>query len=133
LQHMSAGTGIMHSEFNPSATEPVHLYQIWLLPARRGLTPSYAQRAFPAAGRQGRPQLVAAPDGQDGALRIHQDARLYLAAIDPGQEVAHALAPGRHAWLQVLRGGVNVDGEELNAGDGLAISEESQLAVRASG
>ncbi len=129
LQRMSAGTGIMHSEFNPSPAEPVHLYQIWLLPARRGLTPSYEQKAFAADDKRGRLRLVASPDGADGALLIHQDARLYLATLGDADTVTHELAPGRHAWLQVLRGSVRVGSLMLTAGDGLAISEESRVAV----
>src|SRR3954469_5108947 len=131
LQRMTAGTGISHSEFNPSQTEPVHLYQIWLLPEREGLEPSYEQRAFPEAERRNRLRLVASPDGADGSLAIRQDARLYLATLDGGRWISHDLAPGRHAWLQVLRGGVDVNGLALAAGDGAALSDESGLAIRA--
>jgi redox-sensitive bicupin YhaK (pirin superfamily) len=131
LQRMSAGTGIRHSEFNPSATEPVHLYQIWLLPDRQGLTPSYEQKAFPAAEKAGRFRLVASPDARDGSLAIHQDATLYLATLEKGQEVRHDLKPGRHAWLQVLRGAVAVNDQALSAGDGVAVSDEAALRVRA--
>jgi redox-sensitive bicupin YhaK (pirin superfamily) len=133
LQRMSAGTGVMHSEFNPSSREPVHLYQIWLLPQRRGLTPSYEQKAFAAEERRGRLRLVAAPDGADGALVIHQDARLYLATLEEGEAVTHELQPGRHAWLQALRGRVRVGSLTLAAGDGVAISEESSVAVTGNG
>ena len=131
LQHMSAGTGIQHSEFNPSDTEPVHLYQIWLFPERRGLTPSYGQRAFPEAERRNRLRLVASPDGADGSLTIRQDARLYLASLDAGREVNHAVAPDRHAWLQVLRGGVQLGDARLAAGDGAALSAAPGVAVQA--
>src|SRR4051812_2353583 len=133
LQRMTAGTGITHSEFNPSQSEPVHLYQIWLLPEREGLEPSYEQRAFPDAGRHNRLRLVASPDGGDGSLTIRQDARLYLATLDGGHEVTHEVGAGRHAWVQVLRGGVTLNGQGLSAGDGAAVSEESGLAVRAEG
>jgi redox-sensitive bicupin YhaK (pirin superfamily) len=133
LQRMTAGTGIMHSEFNPSDADPVHLYQIWLLPERRGLEPSYEQKAFPAGERHNRLRLVAAPDGRDGALAIRQDARLYLGTLDGGREVTHDLAPGRHAWVQVLRGTVSLNGADLAAGDGAAVSDESRLALRAGG
>src|SRR5947209_12400861 len=133
VQRMTAGTGIRHSEFNPSAEEPVHLYQIWLLPERTGLAPSYEQKAFAGADKQDRWRLVASPDGRDGSLTIRQDARLYLAALTGAQELRHELADGRHAWLQVLRGTVTVNGAELAAGDGAAISEEAALTVRASG
>ncbi len=133
LQRMTAGTGITHSEFNPSATEPVHLYQIWLFPEREGLTPSYEQKAFPEAERQNQLRLVAAPDGQDGALAIRQDARLYLSAIDDGQQVAHTIGAGRHAWVQVLRGQVEVNAKALDAGDGAAVSDESEITIRSRG
>jgi len=130
FQRMSAGTGITHSEFNPSSTEPVHLYQIWLFPAERDIEPSYEQKAFDAKERHKRLRLVASRDADDGSLRIHQDARIYLATLDKGSEVQHDLAPSRHAWLQVLRGNVTVGSHELSAGDGVAVSDESSLAVR---
>jgi redox-sensitive bicupin YhaK (pirin superfamily) len=133
LQRMTAGTGIAHSEFNPSESEPVHLYQIWLLPEREGLEPSYEQRAFPEADRRDRLRLVASPDGRDGSLTIRQDARLYLATLGDGREVAHDVAPGRHAWLQVLRGDVSLNDVRLAAGDGAAASDETALAIRAEG
>lgn len=131
FQHMSAGTGIRHSEFNPSRTEPVHLYQIWLLPARTGLPPTYRQKWFPDDEKRGRWRLVASPDGRDGSLTIRQDARIFLALLDPGQQTAHELPPGRHAWLQVLRGAVELGDDSLAAGDGAAVSDERHLAVRA--
>ncbi len=121
LQRMTAGTGITHSEFNPSPTEPVHLYQIWLLPDREGLKPSYEQRAFPEEEQQNRLRLVASPDGSDGSLTIRQDARLFLATLDGDREVAHEVASGRHGWVQVLRGGVSLNGLTLSAGDGAAV------------
>src|SRR3954468_6316392 len=117
LQRMTAGTGITHSEFNPSEAEPVHLYQIWLMPEREGLEPSYEQRAFPEDERRNRLRLVASPDGHDGSLTIRQDARLYLGTLDGGREVSHELMPGRHAWLQVLRGDLTLNGMALSAGD----------------
>ncbi|MDX1946968.1 MAG: pirin family protein [Pirellulaceae bacterium] len=131
LQRMSAGSGIRHSEFNPSATEPTHLYQIWLLPRQPGLTPSYEQKAIDPAGRQGRWQLAAAPDGANGALTIQTDARIWLADLTAGSNLSHELAPGRHGWLQVLRGSVALAGQALAAGDGAAISGEAQLAISA--
>jgi redox-sensitive bicupin YhaK (pirin superfamily) len=131
LQRMTAGTGISHSEFNPSQTEPVHLYQIWLLPEREGLDPSYEQKAFSEEERHNRLHLVASPDGSDGSLTIRQDARLYLATLDEGHEVSKDVRPGRHAWLQVLRGNVRLNGQAISAGDGAAVSEESALAIRA--
>jgi redox-sensitive bicupin YhaK (pirin superfamily) len=133
LQRMTAGTGIVHSEKNPSATDPVHLYQIWILPEREGLEPSYEQRAFPADGRRNRLRLVASADGRDGSLTIRQDASLYLAALDAGREVSHVLTTGRHAWLQVLRGTVELNGRRLAEGDGAGVSEEPVLSIRADG
>lgn len=131
LQRMTAGRGIQHSEFNPSDRDPVHLYQIWILPREKGLTPSYEQKAFAAAERHNRWRLVASPDGTDGSLTIQTDAKLYLATLEKDQSVVHELKPGRHAWLQVLRGEVQVGEVSLTAGDGLAVTEEQALAVRA--
>jgi redox-sensitive bicupin YhaK (pirin superfamily) len=133
FQRMSAGTGVRHSEFNPSASEWVHLYQIWLLPAERGIEPSYEQRAFPVEQQQGRLRLVASPDAADGSLTIHQDAKIYLATLAARQPVAHPLAPGRHAWLQVLRGNATLNGQPLATSDGAAISEERQLTIVSDG
>jgi redox-sensitive bicupin YhaK (pirin superfamily) len=131
LQRMTAGTGVRHSEFNPSSSEWVHLYQIWLLPDRKGLTPSYEELALGDEEKRGRFRLVASPEGAAGGLTIHQDARLYLASLLPGQDVAHEIARGRAAWLQVLRGTVNVLGNSLSAGDGVAVTEENAISVRA--
>lgn len=131
LQRMSAGTGIRHSEFNPSESEPVHLYQIWLLPDQRGVTPSYEQRSFSEEEKRGRFRLVASPDGAEDSLTIHQDARLYLASLTSGQVVSHALGNGRAAWLQVLRGAVDSFDTNLSAGEGLAITDETAVEVRA--
>ena len=131
LQRMTAGTGISHSESNGSPTDPVHLYQIWLAPEREGLEPGYEQKAFPEGGRRNRLQLVASPDGRDGSLTVRQDARIFLGALDDGAEVAHEPAAGRHAWLQVLRGRVALNGRPLAAGDGAAVSGETRLDVRA--
>jgi redox-sensitive bicupin YhaK (pirin superfamily) len=129
FQRMSAGAGIRHSEFNPSATEPVHLYQIWLLPLTRGITPGYEQKRFDATEKQNSLRLVASPDGAAGSLTIHQNARIYLASLDAGANVHHELAAGRHAWLQVLRGEVSVNGARLETSDGLAASDERQLTI----
>jgi len=131
FQHMSAGTGIRHSEFNPSDAEPVHLYQIWLLPEKSGLQPSYSQKAFAAEGRQDRWQIVASKDARDGSLRINQDAAIQLANLSAGSNLASELALGRHAWLQVLRGTVTLNGQLLRTSDGAAISEESSLILAA--
>ena len=130
VQRMSAGTGVTHSEFNASRTEPVHFLQIWILPDRTGLAPSYEQRRFPEEERRGRLRLVASPDGADGSVTVHQDARLLAALLAPGQAVGHALAPGRHAWVQVARGAVEVSGQRLSAGDGAALSGETEVALR---
>ena len=132
VQYMSAGTGIRHSEFNPSNTDPVHLYQIWLLPRQTGLPPRYEQRTYPVADRQGGWQAVAAGDGRDGAIPIQQEATVFLADLSAGDSLSYALAPSRHAWLQVLSGSVTCAGLELSAGDGLAISEQPELMVCAS-
>ena len=131
LQRMTAGTGVRHSEFNPSDKEWVHLYQIWLLPQRKGLKPSYEELAVGEEEKRGRFRLVASPDGAAGSLTIHQDARLYLASLLPGEGVAHAIEPGRAAWLQVLRGSVNVLGNDLSAGDGVAVTDENAISVQA--
>lgn len=129
FQRMSAGTGITHSEFNPSDTEPVHLYQIWLFPERKGIEPSYEQKQFPDAKITNRLRLVASPDASDGSLMIHQDARIYLAKLGSGKQLVHELAADRHAWLQVLRGDVALNGEELKTSDGAAVSDESRIEI----
>jgi hypothetical protein len=128
---MTAGTGVTHSEFNPSRTEPVHFLQIWILPERKGLAPSYEQRAFSDAERQGRLRLVASRDGREGSVRIHQEVALLTALLEPADEVAHALRPGRYAWVQVARGRVLLNGSPLAEGDGAAASEEDRLRLRA--
>ena len=131
FQRMTAGTGITHSEFNPSAGEPVHLYQIWLYPDQKGLTPSYEQKRFPEAGRENQLRLVASRDATDGSLRIHQDACIFLSKLEAGNEVSHPIEPGRHAWLQVLRGAVTLDNHSLTTSDGAAISGEAKVTIRA--
>jgi quercetin 2,3-dioxygenase len=128
LQHMSAGTGVMHSEFNASAKEPVHLLQIWILPERRGLKPSYEQLAFADADLRNQFALVAGPEAP---LTIHQDANLYIARLDDGARATHRLAVGRHAWVQVAKGSIVVNGKELTAGDGAAVSNEAEVRVEA--
>ena len=131
LQRITAGTGVRHSEFNPSDTESVHLYQIWLLPERKGLEPGYEQIVVEEAQKRGRFHLVASPDGADGSLTIRQDARLYLASLLPGEAAAQQIERGRAAWLQVLRGKVSVLGNDLSAGDGAAITDEKAVVVQA--
>lgn len=131
LQHMSAGRGIVHSEMNASRTEPLHLLQVWIEPARRGLDPHYEQRAFAADLRSGRLAVVASPDGRDGSLRIAQDATLAVATLRAGEAVSHPLAPGRRAWVQVARGSVDLAGLRLGAGDGAALEDEAEVGLRA--
>ena len=129
FQRMSAGTGITHSEFNPSDTEPVHLYQIWLFPERKGIEPSYEQKQFSDASRRNRLRLVASPEGENGSLTIHQDSRILLSSLDERQRVTPQIRPGRHAWLQLLRGRAAVNGHSLDTSDGVAISEENELEI----
>ncbi|HKD38051.1 MAG TPA: pirin family protein [Pirellulales bacterium] len=133
FQRMSAGTGVTHSEFNPSQSELVHFYQIWLLPRETGIEPSYEQRPFLDEEKRGRLRLVASPDGADGSLTIQQDAKIYLATLADGQSLNQDFAPGRHAWLQVLRGKVNVNEATLDTSDGLAASNEPRLSITANG
>jgi quercetin 2,3-dioxygenase len=129
-QRMSAGTGVCHSEANSSKTDPAHLLQIWILPDRRGHEPGYEQKAFPEAEKRSKLRLIASPDGKDGSVTIHQDARLYASLLKPGQEVKYELDKGRYAWLQVARGAVELNGQSLNQGDGAAVSEEKTLAIK---
>ena len=130
-QRMSAGTGVRHSEANASSTDAAHLLQIWILPDRRGHEPGYEQKAFPEAEKRGKLRLIASPDGSDGSVTIHQDAKLYVSLLQLGQEVSHELGKGRYAWLQVARGTVELNGQSLNQGDGAAISDEQRLTVKA--
>ncbi len=129
FQRMSAGTGIRHSEFNPSAKQPVHLYQIWLLPLTKGIKPGYEQKKFEENEKQNALRLVASPDGDVGSLTIHQNTRIYLASLEAGAAVEHDLAIGRYAWLQVLRGEVRVNGTQLETSDGVAVSDERRLTI----
>ncbi len=131
VQRMSAGRGVTHSEFNPSNVERVHFLQIWILPNARGLPPSYEQRRFPSEDRRGRLRLLAAADGRDGAVTIHQDVDLFGTVLEGGLQVRHELRPGRHAWVQVARGSVDVNGRPLAVGDGAALSDERVVELRA--
>jgi len=131
-QRMTAGTGVTHSEFNASKTEPVHLLQMWLLPDRRGLAPGYEQRNFAEAERRGMMRLIASPDGADGSVTIHQDARLYDGVMDAGESIALPLDAKRKGWLHVARGAIKVNDAMLGAGDGAAIENESALKLAAS-
>ena len=128
-QAMHAGTGITHSEFNPSDAEPVHLLQIWVFPDRRGHTPGYQQRRFADEETAGKWRLAASPDGADGSLVIHQDARVYQTRLGKGQAVRHELRPGRAAYLHVATGAAAVNGRELIAGDGLVVEGEPTVEV----
>ena len=129
VQRMSAGTGVTHSEFNASKTEPVHLLQIWMFPERKGIKPSYEQKMFSEADKRSRLRLVASPDGRDGSVTIHQDNELYATVLRKGDQVRHELKPERHAWVQVARGSVKLNGQELAEGDGAAISEEKAIEL----
>jgi quercetin 2,3-dioxygenase len=131
VQRMSAGTGVAHSEFNGSKEEPVHFFQIWIVPEKDGIAPGYEQKLFPDEERRSQLRLLAAPGGENGALRIHSDARLYTSILDRGQRVEHKLGPGRGAWIQVARGSVEVNGTTLSEGDGAAIENETLLAIAA--
>lgn len=130
IQRMTAGTGITHSEFNPSRTEPVHLLQIWILPERRGLIPSYEQKKFLQEEKQGRFRLIASRDGREGSVTIHQDAKVYSACLDKQESAVLGLNPERHAWVQVARGSVVLNGVDLRAGDGAALSSEEEIKVK---
>jgi len=130
VQRMTAGTGIRHSEFNPSKTEPVHLLQIWLLPQQRGLVPDYEQKNFSEADKRGRLRLIAAPDARDGALAIHQDVELFASVLGPNERATYDLRDGRSAWLQVARGQVALNGRSLADGDGAAVTDEKQLDLK---
>ena len=132
-QVMSAGTGIRHSEFNASETDPVHLLQIWMLPARAGLVPRYDQKRYPIAEEPGKLHLIGAKDARDGAVLIQQDIDLWAGRLGPGDVVRHELAPGRHAWVQVATGSASVNGTKLAAGDGAAVTGERALEIAGAG
>lgn len=130
-QRMSAGTGIQHSEYNHSHTTPVHFLQIWIVPDRLGLVPGYEQKTFPLEDKTGKLKLLASHDGREGSITVHQEVELYVAALHPGEAVTHRLRPQRHAWLQVARGRVALNGLPLQEGDGAAISMEAALDIQA--
>jgi quercetin 2,3-dioxygenase len=133
VQRMSAGTGVAHSEFNASTDQPVHFLQIWLLPSERGLPPSYEQKTFAPAERQGRLRVVASPDGREGSVTVHSDATVYGTLLAGGESVELPLAQGRHAWVQVARGQARVAGQTLAAGDAAAVSQEPAVKVEGLG
>lgn len=130
VQRMTAGTGIRHSEFNPSDTQRVHLYQIWILPEKNGLELGYEQTYFAPETKKGKLKLVASRAGGDGSVRINQDVALYGSILAKGETVSHDLAENRYGWLQVVKGSLELNGEFLNASDGAAISDESRLKIK---
>lgn len=132
VQKMSAGTGVAHSEFNASKEEPVHFLQIWIQPTQRGLEPSYEQKPFTREEKQGRLRVVASPDGRDGSVTINSDAVVHAGIFDEGESSELALAKGRHAWVHVARGKVRVNGKDLQAGDGAALSDEPAVKIEGS-
>lgn len=129
VQRMSAGTGILHSEYNASDTDPVHFLQIWVLPEANGIDPGYEQTYFAPEDKQGRLRLVGSRDGRAGSVTIHQDLDLYATILNPQQSVTHSLKTGRLAWVHVAKGAVNLNGHDLTAGDGAAISEEATFTL----
>jgi redox-sensitive bicupin YhaK (pirin superfamily) len=131
VQRMSAGTGVQHSEFNPSKSEPVHFLQIWIIPEQRGIEPSWEQRTFDPSKAKGGFMVVASPDARDGSLKVHQDVVLWSGALKKGESSSVSIADGRHAWVQVARGSVEVNGKSLEAGDGAALSSESKVELGA--
>lgn len=130
VQRMTAGTGISHSEYNPSSSDIAHFLQIWILPDRAGLPPSYEQIAFPLEERLGQLRLIASPDGRDGSVTVHQDAELYNAVLEPEQQVSYAIKPDRHVWLQVARGSIVVNAQALDTGDAIGIDEAQTLTIQ---
>lgn len=129
VQRMSAGTGVLHSEYNASPTDPLHFLQIWIAPRERRLSPSYEQKRFGDEDKRGRLCLVASPDGADGSVQIHQDASMFATLLDAGQSVSHTIANGRKGWLHVVQGAVEVNGLPMQGGDGLAITGEEALEI----
>lgn len=129
-QRMTAGSGIRHSEFNPSDKETAHLLQIWILPEKNGLKPSYEQKSFPETEKRGKRRIVASRDGAEGSVKINQDAQLYVSLLAPGQEVTHDFGKGRYGWLQVAKGDVELNGKALAQGDGAAIGNEDRITIK---
>ena len=130
VQRMTAGTGVLHSEYS-SPTDKTHLLQIWILPEKKNLEPGYEQKVFSSEEKRGRLRLVASRGGDDGSVTINQDVNLYASILNSGQYVSHDLSEGRHAWLQVISGSLDLNGEKLNTGDGASVSDERSLAIRA--
>ncbi len=133
VQRMSAGTGIMHSEYNHSDIEPVHFLQIWILPDKKGIEPGYEQKTFTNEEKSGTLRLVGSRDGREGSITIHQDVNLYATLLKDGEEVSHCLANERVIWVQVVRGAVQLNHQSLTAGDGVAIAQEENITLRGAG
>lgn len=133
VQRMSAGSGVLHSEFNPSDIEPVHFLQIWILPDQKGIVPGYGEKRFDDDDKRGRLRLIASPDGADGSVSIHADVRVYASILARGESVTHAVRPGRHAWIQVAGGAVQAAGTSLEAGDGAATSDPGEISMEGQG
>lgn len=131
VQRMSAGTGVTHSEYNHSETDPVHFLQIWILPNQKGLKPGYEQKTYSNAEKQGQLRLIVSPDGREGSVTIHQDANIYTTLLDAGQLVSYPVKADRHVWVQVIQGDVLLNDQLLSAGDGAAVSNEHQLVMEA--
>jgi hypothetical protein len=129
VQRLSAGSGVRHSEFNPSPDEPVHFLQIWIQPNERGIPPGYEQKRFDAASKRGRLRLIASRDAREGSVTIHQDADVYAGLFDEGESAIHALAPGRRAYVHVARGAISVNGQVLNAGDAAKLSDVTEVKL----
>ena len=129
VQRMSAGTGIRHSEFNASATDPVHFLQIWIMPEQKGLEPSYEEKHYPPEAKRGQLKLVGSRDGRDNSVKIHQDVNLYITSLSKGDRLSHQLQDNRVVWLQVAKGSILLNDRLLRAGDGAAISDETQIAI----
>lgn len=133
VQRMSAGTGVLHSEFNPSETEPVHFLQIWILPDQKGVVPGYGEKRFSEDDKRGRLRLIASPDGADESVSIHADVRVYASILARGESVTHVVRPGRHAWIQVAAGAVHAAGTSLEAGDGASTSDPGEISMDGQG
>ena len=129
VQRMSAGTGVTHSEYNHSRSEPVHFLQIWIIPNQTGIRPGYEQKTFGDEEKRGKLRLIASPDGDQGSVTIHQDAKVYATRLEAGEEVVYEIRPGRHAWVQIARGAAEVNGQLLGQSDGAAVSEEQTLTI----
>jgi redox-sensitive bicupin YhaK (pirin superfamily) len=129
IQHMSAGTGVTHSEYNPSNTELLHLLQIWIMPENKGIPPSYDQKSTGLADHPGELRLIASRDGSSGSVKINQDTRLYASILRAGEKISHTLQPNRYAWLQVARGSVRLNDVDLKTGDGAGVSAETDIEI----